>query len=52
MINLIATVGSPDRFEGLQALGETRKQAVDELKKRAALQIQAAKVERAWWDEP
>jgi hypothetical protein len=37
---------------GLQALGKTRKQAVDELKKRATLKIQSAKVERAWWDDP
>jgi hypothetical protein len=37
---------------GVQALGKTRKQAVDELKKRASLKIQSAKVERAWWDEP
>jgi hypothetical protein len=36
---------------GLQALGKTRKQAVDELKKRATLKVQSAKVERAWWDE-
>ena len=37
---------------GLQALGKTRKQAVDELKKRATLRLQSAKVERAWWYEP
>jgi hypothetical protein len=37
---------------GVQALGKTRKRAVDELKKRATLKIQSAKVERAWWDEP
>jgi hypothetical protein len=37
---------------GLQALGKTRKQAVDELRKRATLTIQSAKIERAWWDVP
>ena len=37
---------------GVHGLGKTRKQAVDELKKRATLKIQSAKVERAWWDEP
>jgi len=37
---------------GLQALGKTRKQAIDELKKRATLKIQSAKVEKAWWYEP
>ena len=41
-----------DAMLGLQALGKTRKQAVNELKKRATLKIQSAKVERAWWDEP
>lgn len=35
---------------GLQALGKTRKQAVDELTNLATLKIQNAKVERAWWD--
>jgi hypothetical protein len=37
---------------GVQALGRTKKQAADELKKRVALQLQTAKIERAWWDEP
>jgi hypothetical protein len=41
-----------DAMLGLQALGKTRKQAVDELKKLATLKIQGAKVERACWDEP
>lgn len=37
---------------GVHGLGKTKKQAVEELKKRATLKIQGAKVERAWWDEP
>jgi hypothetical protein len=41
-----------DAMLGLQALGKTRKQAVDELRKLATLKMQSAKVERAWWDEP
>lgn len=37
---------------GVRALGKTRKQAVDELKKQITLQIYNARVERAWWSEP